>query len=159
MSLIDLAKARAHVRVPPTYPDSQITPYLNGAVKAATQFLNRNVYATAEDLATATAAAPAAMAAAAAAYTSAVAAANAVADEAVRNELRSAASIVYREALDAARMALLGIVLEDDIETGILLLFGHLFENREENVTGTIVAELKIGTKRLLWPYRVDVGV
>lgn len=37
----------------------------------------------------------------------------------------------------------------------ILLLVGHLYENREATLTGTIVTTMPFGVERLLWPYRV----
>lgn len=41
------------------------------------------------------------------------------------------------------------------IKAAMLLIVGHLFENREEAVTGTIIAELPFGVPALLAPYRV----
>lgn len=41
------------------------------------------------------------------------------------------------------------------IKQAILLTIGDLYENRENIVVGTIVTELPIGAKLLLWPYRV----
>lgn len=43
----------------------------------------------------------------------------------------------------------------DDIKQGILLLVGHLYENREAVVVGTISGELPLGVKELLQPYRL----
>jgi len=39
----------------------------------------------------------------------------------------------------------------------MLLTIGHLFENREENVAGTIVSEVKMGVQHLLSPYRIGM--
>jgi len=51
------------------------------------------------------------------------------------------------------------IVINDSIRAAILLTVGHLYSNREENITGTIVAELKMGVQHLLTPYRIKMGV
>lgn len=51
------------------------------------------------------------------------------------------------------------IVMNDSIRAAVLLTVGHLYANREENVTGTIVSELKTGVQSLLMPYRISMGV
>jgi uncharacterized phiE125 gp8 family phage protein len=42
-----------------------------------------------------------------------------------------------------------------DVKRGILLLVGHLFENREDSIVGTSVTELPMGATSLLLPHRV----
>lgn len=42
-----------------------------------------------------------------------------------------------------------------DIKSALLLMIGHLFENREESIVGTNAMELPMGAKALLWQYRV----
>jgi predicted HD phosphohydrolase len=51
------------------------------------------------------------------------------------------------------------IVVNDAIRAAVLLTLGHLYANRENVVTGTIVSEMKEGTRSLLWPYRIGLGV
>lgn len=51
------------------------------------------------------------------------------------------------------------IVSNAAIVGAILLTIGHLFVNREENVAGTSVSELKMGARSLLQPYRLVNGV
>ena len=41
------------------------------------------------------------------------------------------------------------------IKQGLLLLVGHLYENREAIVPGTVLREIPMGVDALLWPYRV----
>jgi uncharacterized phiE125 gp8 family phage protein len=41
------------------------------------------------------------------------------------------------------------------IKQAMLLLIGSMYENREDEVTGTITQKLKGGAENLLWPYRV----
>jgi len=50
------------------------------------------------------------------------------------------------------------IVVNDAIRAAVLLTLGHLYANRENVITGT-VSEMKEGTRSLLWPYRVGLGV
>lgn len=51
------------------------------------------------------------------------------------------------------------MVVNPSIVAAILLITGHLYANREQNVTGMIVAELKTGAYDLLRPYRLNNGV
>lgn len=51
------------------------------------------------------------------------------------------------------------IVANPAIVAAILLIIGHLYENREQEVTGTTSTELKFSAKNLLFPYRIDLGV
>ena len=46
-----------------------------------------------------------------------------------------------------------------NIKAGLLLLIGNLFENREENVAGTIANKLPFGVDALLRPYRLQLGM
>lgn len=43
----------------------------------------------------------------------------------------------------------------ESIKHAILLLVGHMYENREQVITGSITTEMKFGYERLLWPHRV----
>ncbi len=43
----------------------------------------------------------------------------------------------------------------EDIKAAVKLVLGSLFEHREDNVVGTITAELPLGAKALLAPYRL----
>lgn len=51
------------------------------------------------------------------------------------------------------------IVVNPAIRAAILLTAGHLYRNREDVITGTIVSEMKEGARVLLWPHRVGLGV
>lgn len=68
-----------------------------------------------------------------------------------------------QNALDAAVLAETEgespMVCNDLVRAAMLLILGHLWANREDNVTGTIVTELKIGATQLLAPYRKGMGV
>lgn len=52
-----------------------------------------------------------------------------------------------------------GLVITPSITAAILLITGHLYENREEVVTGTIATRLPMTSESLLWPYRLDIGL
>lgn len=51
------------------------------------------------------------------------------------------------------------IVVNDAIRAAVLLTLGHLYANRENVLVGSAVSEMKEGTRSLLWPYRVGLGV
>ena len=53
MSLVPLARAVAHLRLPSDYPADQVQPYIDGAEAFALKYLGREVYATADALAAA----------------------------------------------------------------------------------------------------------
>lgn len=45
------------------------------------------------------------------------------------------------------------------VVAAVLLILGHLWENREDSVIGIVAADLPSGSKYLLAPYRVGMGV
>lgn len=54
------------------------------------------------------------------------------------------------------------IIIAPSITAACLLILGHLYANREDTITGvnaTSVVELPMGSKTLLHPYRVKMGV
>lgn len=159
MSLIDLPTAKAHLRLESDYPDGQVEPYLNAAELLAAQFLNRRIYADGGAMAAAASGVQTALLAAGVAYQGALDDALAITDCVARKVLRESALGIYKDAQTEAREVLAGIVTNDLIEAGILLILGHLFENRQEYIVGTIVAKLPMGAHHLLQPFRVDMGV
>ena len=159
MSLIDLPSAKAHLRVASDYPDAQVSVYLGAAESMAAQFLNRDIYADQTALNAAIAAVPAALIAAGTAYDVAMTAAEAIDDAIAKDAAEEYASYVYAEAQDSARRARAGIVIDDMIRAGALLILGHLFVNRQENVVGVSVASLPMGARNVLQPYRVSMGL
>ncbi|MDQ0040822.1 head-tail connector protein [Variovorax boronicumulans] len=158
MALVDLPAAKQHLRLGAGYPDAQVAPYLSAAEILAIKFLNRRVYADDVTLQAAITAVPAALITAGTAYAAALTATDAITDPVAREASRDYANAVYREAQTAARQTRSGIVVNDLIKAGILLILGHLFENREDVVAAVTVAQLPTGSKHLLTPYRVDLG-
>lgn len=51
-----------------------------------------------------------------------------------------------------------GIASNELIEAGILLILGHLYENRE-TVTSVNMSSIPMGALNLLQPYRIGMGV
>jgi len=51
------------------------------------------------------------------------------------------------------------ILLNPSVRAACLLILGHLYANREDAVTGTIATELPMGSRSLLMPYRIGMGV
>lgn len=62
------------------------------------------------------------------------------------------------DALGAGTVGPAPIVVNDAIRGAILLLCGHLYVNREEEVTGTITSRMRVGVDELLLPYRRFAG-
>jgi hypothetical protein len=154
MPVITLDQARAHLRVDADYPQGQIETYIAGAQDHASQYLNRSIFDTADAMSAAITALPAALAAARVAYEAGVAAAKEIENAGDRCD----ALEIARAQLEASRAGtartLNGIVVNPSIVSAVLLLLGHLFENREDVVAGVSVAELPLGARALLRPYR-----
>lgn len=145
--------------MPLDYPPSQVMPYVLAAEASVQAFCQRRFYVNAEELKAARDAFPVQVKEARQAYDEAVEAANALEDV---NETAAAIMLacrIHNEAMKSCDEVLYGMVLPDDVKAAILLQLDHLFENRSENVTGSIVSELKTGVQSLLWPYRVRLGV
>ncbi|MCK9515674.1 MAG: phage gp6-like head-tail connector protein [Ottowia sp.] len=158
MSIISMADALSHLRLAAGYPATQVQPYLDGAEAAAQAFLNRRVFATSDALETARAGLPAALAAAASARDADLAAAAAMTDCQASQMLRLGALGRWAGALQGAEEVARGIVINDGIKVGILLLLGHLFENRATVVAGSTVTEIPVGAQHFLLPHRVGWG-
>lgn len=156
MPIIDLPAARHHLRLEPDYPEEQVLGSLEAAAGRAAQFLNRAIFATEADQATAMAQVPGKLQAASDAYDTARATA-AVASAAVRDLLLDQAERSFCEARTAARETLAGIVATPEIRSAILLLLAHYFENRAAVAAGASVV-VPMGAEYLLLPYRIGWG-
>lgn len=159
MSLIDLPIAKAHLRLEEDYPDEQVTLYLNAAESMAAQFLGRRIFADQDALTEAITAVPGELITARTAYDDAITAANEIEDCVAREFADRHACGNYLRAQTIATETYLGIVIDDMIRAGILLTLGHLFENRQDVVVGTIATEMPLGSRQVLMPYRVGWGV
>lgn len=159
MPIIDSARARRHLREDDDFPEEQFLPYLRGAEIAAQQFLNRRVYGTQEELDAALATVTPALVTARAAYDAAVLAADDIDDTAARCEARTYAHQVYMRAQFDAREIRDGIVANEDIVNGILFIFGHRFENRQDVQSGVTASAVPHASEFTLFPYRVGLGI
>ena len=154
MSFLDLATAKAHLRVTHDSEDALIGLYLLAAELSAVAHLDRKVYVDSAALAAAVAAAPAAFAAAVAAYSAALDAALLLTDADEAAEAVRVAVLAYSRAQIEARQIYDGIVINDAIRAAVLLTLGTLFAAREDVVIGLSVAQLPSGASMLLQPYR-----
>ena len=51
------------------------------------------------------------------------------------------------------------MVVNASIASAILLILGHLYENRSDVTSGTAAAALPMGSRHLLQPFRIRMGV
>ena len=152
MSIIDIDVARAHLRLEPDYPAQQVQPYLDAAEDAAMKFLNRRIFA--DQAAKDAAVAAIDLAAAKRALDDAIEAAEALTDPVARQAAIEYAHYVYRQALSEADETFRGVVMNPQIQAGILLIAAHLFEHR-----GDAQAAIPEAAYMLLYPYREGLGV
>lgn len=139
-----------------------IDVYLNAAEESAMQFLNRRFYATEQDLLVARAAVPEKRRIARAEFEEAIATAEEISNLEDRASAIADAQRVLRTKLDDCAMVSGGMVINEAVESACLLILGHLYTNREDSVTGVNAAsviELPRGSRSLLWPYRIHLGV
>ncbi|WP_208023827.1 head-tail connector protein [Duganella aquatilis] len=159
MTLVSIDAAILHLRVIDEDERADVELKLEAAEQAAVSYLNRYVYGDQDALDAALAAAPEAFSAARQAYLEASAAAASLADGAERAMAILGASTKF----DAANLVNIhtcrGMVVTSAIKSAILLILGHLYENREDVVIGLTVASLPTGAKALLQPHRIGVGL
>lgn len=153
MELITIYQARAQARLEPDYPDDQLQPYIDGAEKAAAAYLNRKIYSSLYNQAVARSEYPSKVAAAKQNFDLEVQQASEGPDD-EKEPAINLAKIKYKEALAVAEDAITGILVNESIIAAILLIFGHLFANRESVVIGQTAVEVPQGAKDLLRPYR-----
>lgn len=161
MSVIAIDLAVDHLK---TDGDDQqmIEIYLAAAEESAAQFMNRRFYANQQDLLNARSLVPAARAVARVVRDTSLTEAEAIADHDDRALAFEDAQRVYQRVLDECAMCAGGIVVNQSIVSACLLILGHLYSNREDSVTGvntSSVTELPGGSRSLLWPYRINLGV
>lgn len=159
MPLITTDRARRHLKVDTDFPEEEFLPYLRGAEQAAQQFLNRKVYETDAALQAAQDTVTPALIAARAAYDAALEAADLIDDTAARCDARTYAHQVYTRAQQDACEIRAGIVVNEDIENGILFIFGHRFENRQDAQSGVTASAMPMASEFTLFPYRTGLGI
>lgn len=157
MPVIDIEKAKLHLRVDDDAGDD-VQDKLIAAIDIAEQFLNRKVFANAQEMATLKGTIPDLVEQADTQYNNAIAQSNLYSPE-YRDSSIYAACQNKAEAYRKIRMIDLGIVINASIEIGILMLLGHLYANREDIVVGLSAIELPKSSHHYLMPYRMDMGV
>ena len=148
MSFLTLTQAKAHLRIDDTDGDTDLTLKLAAAERAAIEYLNCNVYADQTALNTAIAAVPATLAAAKVTYDAAYLVAIAIADPDISLIEQAYAMTVYMRAVYAATRTRQGIVINEQVQSAMLLILGRLYEVREDD------AELPRAAQDLLTPFK-----
>lgn len=140
--------------------DPAILPSAMGAEQACLDFLDRAIFATAEDMLAAKQGAPADVAAAATARDAAIAAADGLAGDARCLALEMASSD-YEDALEVARKVRQGMVVNDAVVAAILLTAASSYRNRENDLTGNSAAAVRIPQDAIsyLRPHRRGLGL
>lgn len=158
MPVIDIDVAMQHLRA----EDEDrvlVEAQLGAAEEQASQYMQRRFYADQAALDAALATVPAAITTTRARYEEAVAGIEFIPLLEDRYGSRERAARAFADARAAVEMVARGIVINDAIRAACLLSLGHLYANREDVVTGTITAELPMGSRWLLGPYRTGLGV
>jgi len=130
MPLITLAQAQAHLRG--DFDEADLTLKIAAAERSAIEYLQCNVYADQTALDTAIAAVPAMLSAAKAAYIIADAAADALTDYDMALDGKAHAMSLYMRAVYSATRTRQGVVINELIQSAILLTLGWLNEVRED---------------------------
>ena len=158
MPVIDIDVAMQHLRA----EDEDrvlVEAQLGAAEEQASQYMQRRFYADQAALDAALATVPAAITSTRARYEEAVASIEFIPLLEDRYGSRESAARAFADARAAVEMVARGIVINDAIQAACLLALGHLYANREDVVIGTITAELPMGSRWLLGPYRTGLGV
>lgn len=132
MQFLTLDQAKLHCRIDTADGDADLTIKINAAEKEATEYLQRNVYATQAALDSATAGVSAALVSAKATYDAAVISTESITDAELSEAESENALSIYNRAKDAASRVRNGIVINDLIIAAMLLIVGRLNEVRED---------------------------
>lgn len=159
MPFIILAAAKAHLNVIGADDDVTITQKASSAEQIAIAYLNRNVYADQTAMDAALALVPAALIAAGVDYAAADAAADLITDIDARAADKAYAFAQYEKAHLAARATRNGIVINDLILTGMLLILGDLYAERADTVIGVSVNAMPNGARSILNMHRMSPGI
>lgn len=161
MSVIDIDLAMKHLRAE-SEDLFDVQSKLDSAEDAAAQFLNRRIYVDDASLAAAMATVVGLRSQYRLNLGAALQAAAVIENYEDRCMAELDARSQHEESLRAAAMISRGVVLNKSITAACLLTLGHLWANREDAVTGintSSVIELPHGSRSLLVPYRVALGV
>lgn len=155
MPMLTALQCREHCNVIDAEQDAVLLAFLASAEDAAAAYLNRTIHADQAALDAAIAAYPQAVATARAAYDTSITAATLEPDKYKAAAMRDIASLKLSKELRSAEWAANGIVVNPSILAAVKLTLGHLYENRESVITGTIASEIPQGVSPILRPYRL----
>lgn len=158
MPVIDIDVAMQHLRAEDE-DRALVEIQLGAAEEQASQYMQRRFYADQAALDAALATVPVAITSTRVRYEEAVASIEVIPLLEDRYGSRERAARAFADARAAVEMVARGIVINDAIQAACLLALGHLYANREDVVIGTITAELPMGSRWLLGPYRTGLGV
>lgn len=148
MAFLNLAQAKAHLRVDGSDEDTDLTIKIAAAERSATEYLQCNVYVDQAALDAAITAVPATLSAAKSTYDAAYIAAVAITDTDLSLMEQAQAMSVYMRAVYEATRTRHGVVINELIQSAMLLILGWLHESRED---GT---EIPRAAQDLLNPFR-----
>lgn len=155
--MITLEQAKDHLRLDEDDPLLE-TVYLPAALEWVSQYLNRKIFNTAEDLAMARANANGAIATASTNLEAELTAAYDVTDPLVREAMVDMANQAWRNAHYQYREVTQGTLTNPAIDAATLLVMADMYENREGSFVG-ISYQPNPAVISLLAPYRVGMGV
>lgn len=158
MSVIDISVGMEHLLAEPE-DEAMVQIKLNAAEKSAVVYLQRQFFVDQAALNAARATVPAAITQTRSDFEAAIAEASLIENPCDRAEAIDVATHNFKEARDELSRISRGIVINDAIVAGCLLILGNLYANREDVVIGTISSELPKGSSSLLTPYRIEMGV
>ena len=144
MQLIDLLTAKAHLRVSGTTEDAAIALYVTAAETKAAHYVNRALFRDQASLEAAQAGLTASLDAAVQAHDAATAAAAAMDDGPLKDAAIRSADDALAAVVATNNRIQRGMVADDAVRVAVLLITGHLYENRSE------AAEIPAGAKTFL---------
>lgn len=156
MPILTIDRALSHLRVEQD-EDDDILSKLASAEDIAQQYLNRNVYQSLDALIADQKRLDEMSEQIESTYLTQVNYADSLSSH-LKIQIKESARINRTEALDRLNMVIFGTIINPSIEAAILLILGHLYENRED-VSITQLSELPKGAIWNLNPYRINLGV
>lgn len=161
--LITMDEAMAQLRYVPDDPSAdqaEIQRFIDTSIAYAQRYLQRYVYVDQSTLDAAIADVPTAVQAAQDAYDAALAVVAQMPPGLPHDMAMFKAQEDYDAAASSARCTYLGIVINESVKRGMLMLISHYDQNREavHADLGT-VAEIPLGVDAHLFPWRVQLGV
>lgn len=158
MSLVGLDLAKQQCRITHSLQDDLIEQYVDQAEALSCAFLDANVYADADTLASAVADAAGLLQVANDTYNTSMDAALAMGAGPLQESAIFAANKTFQIAQQEYERTICGLVVFPAFIGAVLLLVGHYYSHPEA-VADMTVNEMPLGFQNLLFPYRRRLGV